>query len=629
MLAEAGALPAGRRAPGPRRPVHATHARGVAVLRRDGSVFVSPGQRAGLPGLGGRRRRGRGVRAGRTAAVGRPTPSRSFRGRDVFAPVTAHLARGVPLAEVGPPARPVGSLVQGRISEPKVHGDHVHGEIRMVDHFGNLALNLRRSDLEAAGIQLGDLVELRCGGRTLEVPFTLASARCRGGRTVVCEDSFRAITIAVNGGRADRALRAGSGDPVVLGRVHRLLGRPRPRSPSSTARARARQRSRRGSAQLARLTRALRRYDFRCRREGEPTRATCRGPRHRGQPPPRRPAGGLLAADPSIERVIGVDTVPPPRELATLGRTEFVRADIRNPLIAKVIAHRGGRHRRAPEHHRAAPRRRRPGVDEGDERHRHHAAARRLPEVGVGAAARGQVLHGGVRLVLPRPGAVHRGDRAAGAAPLRATRRTPSRWRATCAASPAAAPTSRSACSASPTSSARASDSPLLRYLRLPVVPTVLGFDPRVQLLHVDDALEVLRRATCPSTARHAQRRRRRGAAAVPDDPPGRPGAGAGAGAGRAAGRRGRYAGPGWSTSPGSRCGFLEFGRVVDTTRLREEFGYIAALRHGGGVRRLRPAPRAGDAGAADRGAARPRSAILDAVRAAAAAELVPGARRG
>ena len=45
----------------------------------------------------------------------------------------------------------------------------------------------------------------------------------------------------------------------------------------------------------------------------------------------------LLAADPAIERVIGVDTVPPPREL-TLGRTEFVRADIRNPLIAKVIA---------------------------------------------------------------------------------------------------------------------------------------------------------------------------------------------------------------------------------------------------------------------------------------------------
>src|SRR5215216_4446371 len=43
----------------------------------------------------------------------------------------------------------------------------------------------------------------------------------------------------------------------------------------------------------------------------------------------------LLQADPEIEQVIGVDTVPPKGDL---GRTQFVRADIRNPLIAKVIA---------------------------------------------------------------------------------------------------------------------------------------------------------------------------------------------------------------------------------------------------------------------------------------------------
>jgi UDP-glucose 4-epimerase len=46
-----------------------------------------------------------------------------------------------------------------------------------------------------------------------------------------------------------------------------------------------------------------------------------------------------LAANPQIERVLGVDTVPPPRELLRrMGRAEFVRADIRNPLISKVVA---------------------------------------------------------------------------------------------------------------------------------------------------------------------------------------------------------------------------------------------------------------------------------------------------
>ncbi|MBW4715836.1 NAD-dependent epimerase/dehydratase family protein [Saccharothrix sp. SC076] len=46
-----------------------------------------------------------------------------------------------------------------------------------------------------------------------------------------------------------------------------------------------------------------------------------------------------FAADPDVERVLGVDTEPPSRDLLRrMGRAEFVRADIRNPLIAKVVA---------------------------------------------------------------------------------------------------------------------------------------------------------------------------------------------------------------------------------------------------------------------------------------------------
>jgi UDP-glucose 4-epimerase len=46
-----------------------------------------------------------------------------------------------------------------------------------------------------------------------------------------------------------------------------------------------------------------------------------------------------LAADPEIDRVLAVDTVPPGPELVRrMGRAEVVRADLRNPLIAKVIS---------------------------------------------------------------------------------------------------------------------------------------------------------------------------------------------------------------------------------------------------------------------------------------------------
>jgi S-adenosylmethionine hydrolase len=203
-------------------PFKSTSARGIAVRCADGSRFVCPDNGVGSLAFA--------VAGGVVEArelgnpdLWAPVPARSFRGRDIFAPVAAHLAAGRPLADVGPTVPPE-SLTRLERIEPSVHGDHVHGAVRMVDHFGNLALNVRRSDLEAAGIQLGDVVELRCGGRAVEVPFTLSFGDVPGGRTVVCEDAFRAITVAVNGGRADRTLRAGAGDPVVLGRVHRLLG---------------------------------------------------------------------------------------------------------------------------------------------------------------------------------------------------------------------------------------------------------------------------------------------------------------------------------------------------------------------------------------------------------------------
>jgi UDP-glucose 4-epimerase len=42
----------------------------------------------------------------------------------------------------------------------------------------------------------------------------------------------------------------------------------------------------------------------------------------------------LLTAEPGVERVIGVDVIPPPHDI---GGAEFVRADIRNPMIGKII----------------------------------------------------------------------------------------------------------------------------------------------------------------------------------------------------------------------------------------------------------------------------------------------------
>jgi S-adenosyl-L-methionine hydrolase (adenosine-forming) len=198
-------------------PLRPGMVRPVAIRCGNGSTFVCPDN--GVSSLSWSDMGG--VTAAReltNSALWHPKPARSFRGRDVFAPVAAHLAAGLDLEEVGDRIEP-SDLVALHPRAPFVHGDHVHGTVEMVDHFGNLQLNIARSDLEASGIALGDTVELRYGGKAMQVLFTLNFGDVAAGRTFVYEDSFRAITVLTTMGRADLTLGAKPGDPMVLSRV--------------------------------------------------------------------------------------------------------------------------------------------------------------------------------------------------------------------------------------------------------------------------------------------------------------------------------------------------------------------------------------------------------------------------
>ena len=198
-------------------PFRASPTRGIAVRTADGSTFVSPDN---------------GLTSQAWAACGgavqahqvdnrdlwHPSPARTFRGRDVFSPVAARLASGTPIEEVGTPID-VDELELLAVRAPTVDEDHVHGEVVTVDHFGNLTLNMNSADLEAAGIRLGDEVELRSSGKAMTVPFLLTYGEVGRGKVVVCEDSFRTVTIAVNQGSAAQRLRAGEGEPLVIART--------------------------------------------------------------------------------------------------------------------------------------------------------------------------------------------------------------------------------------------------------------------------------------------------------------------------------------------------------------------------------------------------------------------------
>jgi hypothetical protein len=147
-----------------------------------------------------------------------PRVSKTFHGRDVFAPAAAHLAAGVDPATLGPELDP-DELRRLTPPRSRVDDDHIHGEVVLVDHFGNVALNVSRAELESVGAVLGDRVEVRLGGQTWRMPFAETFASVPAGRMVLHEDSFRLLTVAVNQGRAAERLRARTGDPVVVSRA--------------------------------------------------------------------------------------------------------------------------------------------------------------------------------------------------------------------------------------------------------------------------------------------------------------------------------------------------------------------------------------------------------------------------
>lgn len=146
--------------------------------------------------------------------------SRTFQGRDVFAPAAAHIAAGVDPAEMGPEV-PSEDLARLEIPKAWVHDDHLHAEVLQVDRFGNLQLNLARDHLQQLSIEGGDRLEVRLEGHRLQVPLADTFADVASGEFVMIEDSYAYVSLAVNKGDAAARLRARPGSTAIVGPVPR------------------------------------------------------------------------------------------------------------------------------------------------------------------------------------------------------------------------------------------------------------------------------------------------------------------------------------------------------------------------------------------------------------------------
>jgi UDP-glucose 4-epimerase len=280
-----------------------------------------------------------------------------------------------------------------------------------------------------------------------------------------------------------------------------------------------------------------------------------------------------FAANPEIDRVLGVDTEPPPRDLLRrMGRAEFVRADIRNPLIAKVISTAG--------------------VDTVV-----HASVTANPAGPTGRTVMKEMNVIGTMQLLAacqKSPQVQKLVVKSTSAVYGSSSRDPAVF--TEDMGPKDLPSSGYAKDAVEVEGyvrgfgrrrpdvnvttlrftnfiGPRIDTVLTRYFALPVVPTVLGYDARVQLLHSEDALAVLERATMQDlpgvfnvggdgVLLLSQAIRRAGRINLPVPSVAVPTVGGFFRSARLV-----------DFSP-DQMRFLNWGRVVDTSRLKNEFGF-------------------------------------------------------
>ena len=189
----------------------------LALRSKGGALFVGPDNGLLIPAaeaLGGIE----GANALTNPDFHVQPVSSTFHGRDIFAPVAAHLASGVKIERLG---EALDSTSLARVELPRVNKEGANtltATIVGTDRYGNARLS---ATAEEAGIELGALLEVEAGqsGEML-VRYVETFGNSKIGDLVLVPDSHRCLSLSINKGHASRALALEVGDRVRLTLLH-------------------------------------------------------------------------------------------------------------------------------------------------------------------------------------------------------------------------------------------------------------------------------------------------------------------------------------------------------------------------------------------------------------------------
>jgi len=185
--------------------------RRIIAVQYDGGTVLAPDN--GLVSLIHRDYRMIDLRAVENERLFRSEISNTFHGRDIFAPVAAHLAQGAALESVGPQ---IYNLQILNLPRPALLSNRagIEGQVLYIDRFGNLISNISADDLESSGLAFRH-INVHVG--PLQVgPLRRAYGDVQPGEIVALVGSTGMLEVAINRGSAAEQLRAGPGTVVMV-----------------------------------------------------------------------------------------------------------------------------------------------------------------------------------------------------------------------------------------------------------------------------------------------------------------------------------------------------------------------------------------------------------------------------
>ncbi|MBN1350076.1 SAM-dependent chlorinase/fluorinase [candidate division KSB1 bacterium] len=139
-----------------------------------------------------------------------PVTSQTFHGRDIFAPVAAHLSTGIELHELGESTT---DFLPGAVIEPLISETSIQGQILHIDTFGNLLTNIPKTCLPRSS----DYAELSITGKQLDIKgISNSYTESVGQEPVAILGSHGYLEIAINQHRASDTLKLKPGDKIAI-----------------------------------------------------------------------------------------------------------------------------------------------------------------------------------------------------------------------------------------------------------------------------------------------------------------------------------------------------------------------------------------------------------------------------